>query len=242
MEDVAPGLYEKIHAAYDSANKSDPQLKAFVEKLNRRRATHADVVNAAKRIGKHASDALKEYLTVEALPDGVMYWNIADRTIKPIMTEAHGLINNLATLQKRVQDKTRNLNIGISSGVDPEERIRTVMGFAANSKNAEELASALDVPVKTTALDYVDDFDKKNAEIRNGLGFKQYVIREYDGVGLQHGSVPCEWCLSRAGTWSYQEAIDNGVFERHEGCGCTIEVVTADDLSDDVQPEVDLPF
>ena len=241
--DVSQELYKEIKAKYDSAVKSDSQIKSIGSKLKRGRATPGDIAKLAERVGEHASDALKSVLTVERLPDGIMYWNIAEKTIQPLLTDVYDSINAMAIVQQRQNDISRSINIGISKGTAPKDRIETVMGFATNSRTPEELANALDIPVKTTALDYVDDFEKRNAEVRNDLGFVQYVVREYDGVGLHDGKVPCEWCISRSGTFEYQDAIDKGVFERHNGCGCTIEVITKDDLNnmpDDDVPE--LPF
>lgn len=241
--DVAPALYSDIDKEFKAGVRADKKLNSLISKIGGGKANTKDVVAAATRIGNHASDALKAVLVVDRLPDGVLYWNIAEKTISPLMTNVHSAINNLALLQMRSVDKAASLNIGISKGVDPAERIRTIMGFATNSKSAEELANALDIPVKTTALDYVDDFEKENAKIRDGMGFEQYVVREYDGVGLNNGKEPCHWCLDRAGAWTYQEAIDNGVFERHEGCGCTIEVVREEDMARPLDIDTsDIPF
>lgn len=239
--DIAPELYSEIEKRFKRSVREDATIKSVTEKVKRNRATGKDITAAAERLGTHASDALRAVLTPDRLPDGVMYWNIGDKTIRPLMQSVYDTVNTLAVSQKRSVDIIRNIAIGISLGTDPTDRIDTIIGFATNSKTPEELDNALDIPVKTTALDFKDDFDKRNAEIRNGVGFEQYVVREYDGVGLQSGTVPCEWCLDRAGTWSYQDAIDHGVFERHDGCGCTIEVVTEDDLGD-VEYDGSIPF
>lgn len=239
--DIAPELYSKIDKEFKERVRKDATIKGVISKINKKRATQQDITAAAERLGRHASTALKTYLTADNLPEGKMYWNIAEKTIKPLMKSVYDTVNTLAMGQRRGNDIARSINIGISMGGDPEDRIRTILGLASNSKTEEELAAALDTPVKTTALDYVDDFQAENAKVRNGMGFAQYVVREYDGIGLNNGKEPCQWCLDRAGTWSYQDAIDNGVFERHEGCGCTIEVVTEDDLGE-YTPSTDIPF
>ena len=72
----------------------------------------------------------------------------------------------------------------------------------------------------------VDDAIRENVEISESVGMETVVIREYDGVGVHDGKTPCQWCLDRAGSWSYEDAQANGVWERHEGCGCTITYKT----------------
>ncbi len=69
----------------------------------------------------------------------------------------------------------------------------------------------------------VDDIEKINAEFQSDAGYKRTVPRYYDGVGLSEGRV-CEWCLDKCGVdVPYDEAYEQGMFARHEGCGCIIE-------------------
>lgn len=230
MEDVAPELYNEIQRLYKASARSDRKIASIVGRIKSGKGTQADLRTVADRLGRHASDAMKEVLKTDRLPDGKLYWNIAERTIKPTLEQTHGVVNGLASIEKRAEDVRHGVKLALQPGFDPSERIRTVMGFATNSVTQEELANALTDPVKTTVLDFLDDFERKNAEIRDGAGVKQYVIREYDGVGLHSGD--CHWCIDRAGTWEYKDAIANGVFERHPGCGCSIEVVYEDGLAE----------
>lgn len=243
MEDIAPELYKKIEADFNAAVKSDSTIKTITAKLNKRPLTHNELTTISTRLGDHASAALKKTLVIENLPDGKLYWNIADRTIRPVMEQVYSISNSVQMLSQRVADQATGVNIGISKGIDPDNRIREIIEFATNSKTAEELDNALNLPVKTTALDFNDDFMRANADIRNGMGFIQTVVREYDGVGLANGKRPCNWCIGRAGTWTYEEAKENGVFERHVGCGCTIDVISSDKVSnEEYESTVDLPF
>ena len=244
MEDIAPALYAKIEADYNAAVKSDKVIKTIAGNLNKRALTNSELTTISTRLGQHASDAFKKYLTADALPDGKMYWNIADRTIRPVMGQVYDLSNSLETMSLRLKDKANGINIAVSKGVDPTQRIDEIIDYTLNSKTAEELANALDLPVKTTALDFNDDFIKANMELRETLGFTQTITREYDGVGLANGRRPCNWCIGRAGTYySYEEAKEAGAFERHTGCGCTIDWDSSDKVTnEEVNSTLELPF
>ena len=242
MEDIAPKLYEEIDRKFTTDVRADSRLKNIAIKVGKKRATQKDMEVLSSRLGIHASDAFRAVLKTERLPDGKLYWNIAGRTIRPIMQTIYDSINTLAAGRLRGADIARHMNIGVITGVDPKAHIETLMGLATTADTPEALDVVLDKGVKTTALDYLDDFNEANAKARDGLGIKQYVVREYDGVGLNNGKEPCQWCLQREGTWSYDDALSNGVFERHEGCGCTIEVVPADEMPDDVGDLPDIPF
>ena len=226
MEDVAPELYSEIQKLYTKSVRSDSKIMGIVRKVKEGKGTQSDLRVMSERLGKHASDALKQVLKVDRLPDGKLYWNIAERTIKPTLEQMHSTVNAIASLEKRAEDIQHGIKLALKTGGDPSWRINEVMNFASNSVTQTELTNALTEPVKTTVLDFLDDFEKVNAKTRADAGIKQYVIREYDGIGLKAGD--CHWCIERAGTWTYQEAIDNGVFERHPGCGCTIEVLYED--------------
>lgn len=72
----------------------------------------------------------------------------------------------------------------------------------------------------------VDDADKKSVSDAANVGLETRVIRTYDDVGLHGGKDDCEFCKSREGEWSYQEAIAKGIFARHPGCECEIDYKT----------------
>lgn len=244
MEDIAPELYKQINADFTAAVRNDGTIKTLVTKGNSRPLTNAELRTISTRLGDHASKALQKTLTVNNLPDGKLYWNIAERTIKPVMEQIYSTENLLAANALKLKDKAAGVNVAISKGVDPAERIREIMDFAANSTTAEEISNALNLPVKTTALDFDDDFMEANAKLRDGMGFKQVITREYDGVGLADGRRPCNWCIGRSGTYySYQEAKDAGAFERHTGCGCTIDWDMSENVTnEEVTNTIDLPF
>lgn len=244
MEDIAPELYKKINDDFTAAVRNDSTIRTLVTKGNSRPLTQKELTTISTRLGQHASDAFKKTLTVDALPDGKMYWNIADRTIRPIMQRIYDTNNLLESNALKLKDKAAGVNIGIIKGADPTARINEVIQFTLDSKTAEELDNALNLPVKTTALDFNDDFMEANAELRGKLGFKQVITREYDGVGLANGRRPCNWCIGRSGTYySYQEAKDAGAFERHTGCGCTIDWNTTDEVeNDEYNSAVNVPF
>lgn len=222
MDDVAPKLYDEIQKRYRQMVQSDKKLISIASKIRKGKGTQADLDAITKGLGRHLSDSMREVLVIENLPDGKMYWNIAEKTIKPALENIYYQVNRYASMEQRMADVEHGVNLAVQAGQDPSYHIRKVMQYATNSVNEGELDNALNDPVKTAANKFLDDFKHRNAEIREKAGVPQIVVREYDGVGLHSGA--CDWCLERAGVWSYEEAKDNGVFERHDGCGCTIDI------------------
>ena len=224
MEDVAPKLYSQIRKLFDSAVGNDSQLKRVENRIRDGTATQKDVLLYSQRLGKHASDACKTVLVPENLPDGILYYNIGERTVKRLIQENEADILTKASKQNAAMNKAEG--VGLKAKKPKRDRAESLVSAMCNDEaDAETVARLLGEPLITVHATVVDDFLQTNAEIAYQAGLEPVIIREYDGVGLHDGKDACQWCLSRAGRWSYGEAYDRGVFERHSGCGCTTTYV-----------------
>ena len=127
MEDIAPKLYEKIEKAFTGKVNRDLDIRAFKEKLRNSQAKPEDVSLYARALGECASAALIENIRQDELPDGKLYWNIAERTIKPLLERVHRMVNDAALeIQKQI-DSTRNVHLNPVRAEFPEERIRALL-------------------------------------------------------------------------------------------------------------------
>lgn len=131
-EDIVPKLNEAINKAFDSRVKNDKQMqKAFTgdESIDL-----GDVSLLARKMGGYAYEALKECLTDDVLPDGILYWNIAQRTIEPLMRKVHELVCQMADAVQIREDK--KLKIGIKP-VHPEfntDRLNDILNKVTSEK------------------------------------------------------------------------------------------------------------
>lgn len=225
--DIAPELYAKIQADFKAGVNNNKGVQTIMRRILKGKATQADMTDLAERFGREASKALRGNILLSELPNQTLYWNIAERTIQPLLIEAYNNVNYYAVIQQDYADRAVGLSIRVVRGARPEARARQVMEMAVNSVTQEELRNALTDPAITAVRKFYDDFQMENAKLRDELGLETTVVRVYDGVGLKGGSEPCEWCISREGVYSCADAMDNGIFERHPGCGCTIEYHTS---------------
>lgn len=232
MEDVAPKLYSQIRNLFDKDVDADPQLRRVENRIRDGTATQKDVLLYSQRLGKHASDACKAVLVPENLPDGKLYYNIGERTVKRLIQENEAEIISRASKQNAAMNKAAG--VGLKAKKPKRDRAESLVSAMCNDDaDADVVARLLGEPMVTVHETVVDDFIQANAEVAYKAGLEPMIIREYDGVGIHDGKDACQWCLSRAGKWTYGEAYDNGVFERHTGCGCTTTYVYGD-FSQDV--------
>lgn len=139
MEDIAPKLYEKIEKAFIGNVNRNLDIRTFKEKLRNGQAKPDDVSLYARSLGECASAALIENIRQEDLPDGKLYWNIAERTIKPLLEMVYTMVNDSASeIQNRIDEKN-NIHLNPIRADFPEERIRALLnGLMLALEEAEE--------------------------------------------------------------------------------------------------------
>lgn len=225
MVDIAPELYEQISLIFNrkmSAARNGAQ-KALFNVVESGRPTYPQVQRYSRISGQLLSESLLEVLTPDALPNGHLYYNIAQKTLGHALEDEYGLVSDAALrAQQAVNDAAK---IGIKP-IKPEFNRNRADGLIELLSEAEVITDeswVLGEPVVNFSQNVVDESIKKNAEFQQQAGLEVTVTRKYDGVGLHDRGTPCQWCLARAGSFSYDEAMSLGVFQRHEGCGCTIE-------------------
>lgn len=209
---------------FGSANRKNKELHPLLEKLRAGKGTQRDMAKVCDIFGDSLQTAMKTTLHVDEFSPAVMR-EMADKTIKPCLKQLADVVNEEAMRELRYEDKKYGINIGIRKA-SSEKRIEEVANKVAAVDTEERLAGIIDTDVKVAPRKFYDDFQKSNAELREELGYDQIIIRTYDDVGLHGKHEPCLFCIQREGTYDYAGASDAGVFQRHPGCGCHIEMIT----------------
>ena len=135
MTDIVPELYKAIESSFNSRMATDPLIRSFNKRLEDGKATSEDVSEYAGRVGECASAALIANLKEENLPDGKLYWNIAERTIRPIFVKAHELINDAAAKVQTIEDEKLGLHLKPIKADFPEERVHAIISRLVDAIN-----------------------------------------------------------------------------------------------------------
>lgn len=136
--DIVPELYEKIHSSFLRRVEQDKRIQRILEKVSEDSAESEDAAYYALYLGEHAGDVLAEYLTEKNLPNGKLYWNIADRTIRPLMTEVHGMVNDIGVRVIESQDRKIGIGLKTSPAPLPKERIADLVNKIVEEFEREE--------------------------------------------------------------------------------------------------------
>ena len=137
-KDVAPALAEAIDTTFNSLVSADAIIRAFNIKLAKGTATQKDVFNYTSRLGRHASKSLTLCLKPDKLPDGKLYWNIATRTIKPLLQRVHGMVNEAAIAVQTADDQRNGIGVKPMAVEFPEERINDILNKLCSLDLSEE--------------------------------------------------------------------------------------------------------
>lgn len=224
--DIVPALLEEIQNEFDKRTYNSKKLKKALLLLQNKKATYLDANNFAIEIGEILSDVLRTTITAEVLPDGKMYFNIADRILNPTMKKNYDLISNFIVDVQTELNRTANLRL---KGQIPEfnqDRIDGIVNRVSSEEDFESIKWLLDDPIINFSQSIVDDGIKANAEFHAKAGLKPKITRRVSGHA-------CEWCQNLSGTYDYYEAPDD-IYRRHERCRCTVDYQPGDGRQQDV--------
>lgn len=214
-EDIAPAMLKQVEKQFrQNLTRKGVDLKKDIQRA--RDGTLKDVHSFSNKVGDALSDAFRT-ISAENLPEGTMFFNIADRVMRPPIKEAYTMVSDVADEIQTAANRKSGLGLKSIRPPIEEDRVKGLID-AVTSAEYNQTAHYLDYPVKCLVDHFADHHMEKNAEFLDNSGVYTEVIRTAEANC-------CEWCSERAGTYDgYLEAQDNEVFARHDGCRCTVEI------------------
>ena len=163
-------------------------------------------------------DTFEEVLKEDVLPDGRLYWNIAERIISPMIINNHKLVNTASASTQRIIDLKDGIGLQPLKTKVPNERIKGLLDYVTVEsipfKSVQIRMSDLIVNITES---FFDDFIKLNADFRYKAGLSPQIIR------IVRDKKACKWCKALAGVYNYADLPKNSdVFKRHENCHCQV--------------------
>lgn len=220
MEDIGAKLYELIKSEFDRLTARDVQLIGLTERIKREKATTKDLSEYSCRLGTHLRTAIEHNVSADALPNGQMYYNIAEKILSPLLHDNYDDINDIAVNIQEQLDKAQGIHIKPQKADFPEDRLHTVLNAASEPELDEAtIIRRMSSPAENMTAGFADDYIEANAKFRSKAGFDTYIIRD-DHSGC------CPWCAKQAGKYRYPDEVPKEVFGRHDNCKCTVEYIT----------------
>jgi len=214
--DIVPELLENIQRDFNTAMSRNKKLQSIQVMIENGTATYQQANEYAIEVGETLARTFQIHIKSDVLPDGHMYYNIADRILTPTLSNNHIIV---AQVSAEIQGQL-NKSIGLGlKGIEPpvnQLRIDSIINRVVAEEVFDDVAWILDEPVVNFTQTTVDDTIKANVDFQGESGLFPTITRTV------HGTDPCDWCISLAGTYKYPD-VPEDVYKRHDRCRCTVD-------------------
>ena len=177
----------------------------------------------AEHLGDALAKAFQAQISVDTLPDGRMYYNIANRLVNTTFQDNY---SRIASYCKGTQESlNKSAGIGLEAQVPEfnQDRADGIIERLSEEENYDDVRWILGEPVTNFSMAIVDDYIKANANFQYKAGLSPKIVRTTNGKC-------CDWCDRLAGTYDYRDVKNTGndVFRRHRHCRCKVIYDPAD--------------
>lgn len=217
-DDVLPELLKLVCDEFEKSYAANGIVKQVQKKLEDKSATYADAYEYAYEVGCMLSDALTKHVTNELLPNGTMYYNIAQRLLQETLGTNYKLVSELAVGVQKVLNRKAGLTLAALKPDIDQDKVDGLIERLSKG-DFENDKFVMGSPIANFTQSVVDDTIAKNVEFHASAGLKPKIVRRYAGNG-------CKWCANLAGTYDYP--VKQEIYRRHDNCRCIVEYFPED--------------
>lgn len=218
-KDIAPDLMERITSDFQENMKNSSEIQELAKKISKKTAMYREAQEYAIKTSEIMSDALLSNISADMLPDGKLYYNIAQRILQEALGESgtYGYIGTYCDEVQRILNEAANVEIRPVTPKLNQDRINGIVDIVSGKDNFDEIKYMLAEPIVNYGQAIVDEAVRCNADFQFKSGLSPKITR------ISTGNC-CEWCDRLAGTYDY-ETIKTGsdVWKRHKHCRCLVE-------------------
>lgn len=110
MNDVSPAIYEKVNKRFEYLIARNEKIKRAEKRLKEGKATFADAYEYAQNLGYCLADAFS-LISDDDLPDGRMYYNIAEKAVKPFLERSAGMCEDYSNKVVKLLNEKAGLGL-----------------------------------------------------------------------------------------------------------------------------------
>lgn len=220
-KDIVPDLLEAIQSDFENERLDSKKIQHLLKLLEENSATYLEANDYAIEIGELLSKVLNRHITAEILPDGKMYFNIADRVLNETLKNNYELIADYAETVQAQLNKKAGISLKSQRPQLNQERIDSLVNKLASKDNFDFVKFVLLEPIVNFSQSIIDDAIEANVDFHAKVGMSPKIIRTAVGKA-------CKWCKSLEGIHDYHSLKNKDVFRRHDRCRCTVDYLPGD--------------
>lgn len=230
-DDIAPSLIKAVQDAVNANVRANNRLTELRDLIENGWATYADAAEYALEYGNMVKQAMAANVSSAVLPDGKMYWNIADRLFDQIMAQEFSEISQQCEQVQTALNQAAGLGVKAQVPEMDPDRIKGLKEYASRAEQYDDVKASTENALVTYSQSIVDESVKKNADFQAKAGMHPRIIRR---------AAPgcCDRCADLAGSYDYPEDAPKNIFERHANCNCVVEYDPGSGKRQDVYTKV----
>lgn len=213
--DVLPAILQEVQERFESDfGKSEIVRNAF-ETLKAKKATYKTANEFAIEVGEILSKALVASLIADKLPDGKMYYNIAQRLLSDVLGRNYEIISGYTRDVQKKLNTDAKISLKVQVPELNKDRIAGIVNRLASEEKFEDVSWLFGEPIVNFSQSIIDDSIQKNAEFHYNSGLQPEIVRK----SYFHC---CDWCQEVQGSYKYPR-VPRNVYRRHQHCRCTVD-------------------
>lgn len=217
--DIAPQLIGDILKTFTDKMAKDKEVQRLLELLNTPGIGHKEAHQYSHKLGTLLSECFSELIDYKKLPDGKMYFNIADRLVRQTYQRGYDEVIDYAVKVQEILNTSAGIGLKAAPTKIDEDRLIGIIERLSTSDAYEDVAWILGEPTIGFMDHVVDAFVEAQADFHASVGLKPKIIRSV----LRPC---CEWCENLAGIYDYP--VDRKIYARHLHCDCVVEYFPRD--------------
>ncbi len=170
MQDVAPELYKKLKSTFENKCGADEKIEEISKLIDTGKGTYKDATDYAVRTGQILGETFSEHLSYDTLPDGKMYYNIAQRTVAPMLKNNHVLVSKKCEAVQRTLNEVERLGLKAIVPELNEEYIKEIVDKASDFDEVEKMLDYLIQTATRFSQSVVNDSVRQNAKFQSESG------------------------------------------------------------------------
>lgn len=215
-KDVVPELLETIKKEFEKEKSSNNDINQLLKLLDKNNATYLEANKYAIEIGELLSKVLTKNINAEILPDGKMYFNIANRIMNETLQNNYELISDYAENVQSQLNKKANLRVKSKRPPINQDRIDGIVNRISSEELFDDIKWILGEPIVNFSQSIVDDSIEENVKFHYEIGLDPEINRIAVGKA-------CKWCRNLEGRYRYPNKVPKDVYHRHENCRCMVD-------------------
>ena len=215
--DVSQSILEAVAKDFKKKYSSSKEVNKLLVKIENGTASHIDSYQFAQKVSDLLNYAIKKNMTEGTLPNGKLYYHIAEDVLTPLLKNNHALVTNYVKDVQTILNKKDDIQFKGRTAKVNTDRIEGICSEYSRADKFDGTQAELSDSIENYSLSSVDDTIKENVRFLSNLGYYEVVVRHAE-------SGACKWCRNLDGTYEYSSDMDNTIFKRHKRCRCTIEV------------------